>query len=261
MYKGKIVSLSGLKGGTSKSTNSIMLLNYLAIVKKQKVLLMDGDDDQSSGHSLYILDKIVSKITDPEGPPPPYEVIKSKSSEITNAIIDDQLTEEYDYIFIDLPGNMSQKGVLECNSIADYIFIPTNLSIKDRLSFIYYVHLIQTKILAEQEEKTKVFGFLSLVKKNTRKFEGFDAINFQNLKDEIDIDLIQENLNSFSTKEQTEIIDLLERVQIRPIEFLKTSIGHSVEFQNKISTNSILQITTKSTDFNQFAEEVYNIIK
>jgi len=111
---GKIVIVGNQKGGVGKSTITAMIASHLFKLEK-KVLVIDGDDLQQS----------LSKIREREGGES-YELVKSTTREIPGVV--DNLKNIYDYIFIDIPGNLKQEGVVNTLLICDKVVVPVSLS-------------------------------------------------------------------------------------------------------------------------------------
>ena len=114
MNMGKIVIVGNQKGGVGKSTITAMIASHLFKLEK-KVLVIDGDDLQQS----------LSKIREREGGES-YELVKSTTREIPGVV--DNLKNIYDYIFIDIPGNLKQEGVVNTLLICDKVVVPVSLS-------------------------------------------------------------------------------------------------------------------------------------
>jgi chromosome partitioning protein len=103
------------KGGVGKSTLCVMLANYLTLIKKKDVLIMDMDFQKSIDERRQD-DKKVTK------EPMPYEVLSIETTDY--ALYAEQLKTVDDIIMIDLPGKIDDESLVPILKDADYIICP-----------------------------------------------------------------------------------------------------------------------------------------
>ncbi len=130
-----LIALSNQKGGVGKSTIAVTLASYLHYTMGKNVAVIDCDSGQHSLNRLrdserQALDKVDDyKVLMMEQ----WERIHKKAYPIVESDprrvrkdIDALLAsdEEYDIIFIDLPGSTSTEGVLSTIVNVDYVLVP-----------------------------------------------------------------------------------------------------------------------------------------
>ncbi len=103
------------KGGVGKSTLCIMLANYLTLVKKKQVLVMDMDFQKSIDERRQD-DRIDFKGEFP------YEVLPIETTDYKHYA--DQLKGLDDIILIDLPGKIDDDSLIPILKDADYVVCP-----------------------------------------------------------------------------------------------------------------------------------------
>jgi chromosome partitioning protein len=113
MNRAKIISYLNLKGGVGKSTLTALTASFLH-EKKISVCVIDCDEDQKT-IDLW-------KKEDGKNGIATYDVFPVLSRDVPDTI--DNLLDEYDIIFIDFPGNMSQKGVKSIWPFLDVVIVP-----------------------------------------------------------------------------------------------------------------------------------------
>jgi len=153
MKKPKFIAFAAQKGGVGKSTLNTLLASYLYFVKGRKIGYMDGDFPQYS--ILELREKEINLIkSDPEymtafkklGKPayPIMETSPEKAVEDMQEFIHlEEGIQPFDYIFVDLPGNVKDKGYFKTIASLDYLFIPITadeLVIDSNLSFGHTIH-------------------------------------------------------------------------------------------------------------------------
>lgn len=110
-----IILIGNQKGGAGKSTLSVLLANYLSLIRKREITIMDMDYQQS----LYAKAE-KSKIMENE---PLYEVVATGLSHFPS--LRDLLTREAARIvLIDLPGKLDDDGLMEVFESADLVLCP-----------------------------------------------------------------------------------------------------------------------------------------
>ena len=128
------------KGGVGKSTLCVMLANYLTLVKKKKVLIMDMDFQKSIDEMRKADEEVFRDAM-------PYKVFPietgdyPKYSEPMNAV--------EDIILIDLPGRLDDTTLFPILMEADYIICPFDYErqcFSSTMTFARFVkHIDKTK--------------------------------------------------------------------------------------------------------------------
>jgi len=156
-----ICAVAALKGGCGKSSYNIMLADYLYNAKNKKVLLIDCDDDQHSISHWREFEKSTGV---------PEDKLYPILSEIDSADVASQiraLIDHYDYIIIDLPGNLKQKGVKTVYALMDVVFVPTQVdydTLKAHTSFLNKMDEVNAdRVKTLKQNSTKYYGFLARV--------------------------------------------------------------------------------------------------
>lgn len=154
-----ICGVGALKGGVGKTTYNAMLADYLYNVKDKAVLLIDCDDDQKTITDWQDLDK---KLGVPEEKL--YPLLSSVNSADLSKYIK-QLSPEYDFIIIDMPGNLKQAGVKPSYAFMDVIFCPTQADVTTLKSHIQFLNKMEEVNQQRMEllklPPIKFYGFLA----------------------------------------------------------------------------------------------------
>jgi chromosome partitioning protein len=103
------------KGGVGKSTLCVMLANYLTLIKKKDVLIMDMDFQKSIDERRQDDKKMTKESM-------PYEVLSIETTDY--ALYAEQLKTVDDIIMIDLPGKIDDESLVPILKDADYIICP-----------------------------------------------------------------------------------------------------------------------------------------
>jgi chromosome partitioning protein len=110
-----LIIIGNQKGGAGKSTLTLLLANFLTLVKKRKVTVIDMDYQQSLAQK-YEKNKAVEKqenyeiiAAGLEHFPSMYEVLRQSSEHI---------------VIIDLPGKLDDDGLIPVFSAADLVLCP-----------------------------------------------------------------------------------------------------------------------------------------
>jgi len=209
---GKIVIIGNQKGGVGKSTITAMVAMYLHGLGK-KVLVIDADDLQRS----------LSKIREREelDGVDAYELVDSTTRELPQLI--NGIKNVYDYIFIDLPGNLKQEGVIQVYFKADIIIVPVSLTELDIDSTKDFITFLKDKVKKVKElnfEKLEIACILNKVKTNTQETKMF-----------------------------------LEEEDILGVEILRPFIKDSVSLQREVST-----IREANKEYFPLMERIVNLI-
>lgn len=110
-----IILIGNQKGGAGKSTLTLLLANYLAMVKKCKLTVIDMDYQQSIAQK-YEKAKIL-------GNTEPYEVIAADLSQYPG-LSEVLAANKKEIALIDLPGKLDDDGLLAVFRSADLVICP-----------------------------------------------------------------------------------------------------------------------------------------
>lgn len=164
----KIISIANTKGGTGKSTLTVLLAGALASDLNKKVVVLDCDS-QGSIKSLLELERTYN-----EGEPL-FEV-----QTLAPAFVRDFLSlkgSTYDFIFIDVPrftvasGDSSTMQVL---SFCDVVLIPVLGSTLEILSTKDFIKSVKT--LADYKSNNGIeFNYFGVLNRDTRRSENNDT--------------------------------------------------------------------------------------
>ncbi len=192
----KIISVSGQKGGCGKSTVTIILASMLAYKYGKKVLVIDADTNQHSIAKKRQLD--ITTITlaptgeqDENGKnkmaPKNWEIydavvaLKKKGIDpymIAEANLDhkeiipilEKEENNYDYILLDLPGNVDSESYFKVIRYADVIFVPFIVDDVDFDSNFPFAKLLHDKFLNTNISNIKeMYYFWNKFDSDTRK--------------------------------------------------------------------------------------------
>ncbi len=169
MNMGKIVIVGNQKGGVGKSTITAMMASHLHFKLEKKVLVIDGDDLQQS----------LSKIREREGGES-YELVKSTTREIPGVV--DNLKNIYDYIFIDIPGNLKQEGVVNTLLTCDKVVVPVSISeldidsTKDFIGFLKNTVEVYKEKIGQKIDIMGVFNKVNIQTVEYRQVKDLDEI-------------------------------------------------------------------------------------
>jgi chromosome partitioning protein len=110
-----IIIIGNQKGGSGKSTLTLLLANYLTLAKKCKVTVIDMDYQQSIAQKFE-----KAKLLENEEP---YEVIAAALEDYPDLL--EVLTgNSQDIILIDLPGKLDDDGLIPVFQSADLVICP-----------------------------------------------------------------------------------------------------------------------------------------
>lgn len=112
-----VILLGNQKGGAGKSTLTLLLANYLSLVRKKKVTVLDMDYQAS-------ISAKTEKAKLPQGEPL-YEVVPC-DLKLYPAIFSTLKAKPGELIIIDLPGKMDDDGLIPVILSADLILCPFN---------------------------------------------------------------------------------------------------------------------------------------
>ena len=125
------------KGGVGKSTLCIMLANYLTLVKKKQVLVIDMDFQKSINEQRKFDLAKNPDLADTK----PYEVLTMDTEDYPKYA--EQLKKLNDYILIDLPGRLDDESLVPVLKDAHYIVCPFFYEIKSVLSTLNFSKFVK----------------------------------------------------------------------------------------------------------------------
>lgn len=171
--KTKYLAFATQKGGAGKTTFNSLLANYIYHNVTEKVAVIDGDDFQRS-----LTDVRSFEVTE-ENKDSLYPIFAVNSSKIME-FCDQNLEGEFEYVIIDLPGNLKQKGVIDIYINFDFIFIPTNLSQLDVDSTVRFFNLLISDIIPQRVKlgfpEPVVRGMLNNIGKSTLEYKDYERL-------------------------------------------------------------------------------------
>ncbi len=145
------------KGGVGKSTLCIMLANYLTLVKKKQVLVIDMDFQKSINEQRKF---DLTKNPERENSKP-YEILVMDTEDYPKYA--KQLKKLNDYILIDLPGRLDDESLIPILKDAHYIICPFFYEIKSVLSTLNF-----SKFVKFLDEKKAIFFVPNRLKAGTK---------------------------------------------------------------------------------------------
>lgn len=110
-----VIIIANQKGGAGKSTLTLLLANYLTLVKKRTVVVIDMDYQQSIA-GKYEKAKLLENVE-------PYEVIAA-SLEHYPIMLSVLAQNKEQIVIIDLPGKLDDDGLIPVFQSADLIICP-----------------------------------------------------------------------------------------------------------------------------------------
>jgi len=212
------------KGGTGKSTGVSIIANYIAQKTNYEILVVDADDLQQTLMKFREIDLAKGYNIDNL-----YHLVHISSNDFPK--MSQGLIYDYDFIFIDLPGNLKQEGVISCYNLVDYLFIPTGTSIADIDSTMKFIDLYREKVIpirSHHGAKTNIYSYLSRVKRNTNDYK--------------------------AAKENR----ILEKIGVPMME---NDISETVFLQSNATTAEVYSSIRRSIDYEAFCKEFLSIIK
>jgi len=220
----KIICIGNQKGGTGKSTGVSIIANYIAQKTNYEILVVDADDLQQTLMKFREIDLAKGYNIDNL-----YHLVHISSNDFPK--MSQGLIYDYDFIFIDLPGNLKQEGVISCYNLVDYLFIPTGTSIADIDSTMKFIDLYREKVIpirSHHGAKTNIYSYLSRVKRNTNDYK--------------------------AAKENR----ILEKIGVPMME---NDISETVFLQSNATTAEVYSSIRRSIDYEAFCKEFLSIIK
>lgn len=245
------VAFSTQKGGTGKTSATVLTASYLHYVKGYHVAIVDCDFPQHSivkerkrDGDLVMTDGYFKRMA--------YDMFNSsgikaypvKGSTPENAITDAQSLienskKEFDAIFFDLPGTLNSDGVIRTLAAMDYIFTPVSA---DRLvleSTLQYATMLNDHIISANKGNLKELHL------------------FWNMVD---------------SREKTPLYEAYEgAIAELGLSIMKTALPNSLRFRKEMSSerNTVFRSTLfpadrallKGSRIDELADELCNILK
>jgi chromosome partitioning protein len=199
----KLFCFGNMKGGVGKSTITALTANLLSMEGKE-VCIIDCDDTQNTLSDIRYHDKLNHGIDEETND---LYYITNISSVDTAPILRSILLPDYDFVLIDLPGNIKQEGVMECYLEQDIIFLLFDITKNDILSTIkFYNHLLEKGFKGEiygipTKVNTLVKEWRYFIGDKTGDYIHFSDLPFKLFKSFIKYDQITYN-RSFNTVKQ-----------------------------------------------------------
>lgn len=193
---GIIASFGNSKGGVGKSTMLAINATYINKNTDLSVCVVDADINQRT-LARWRKDDLIAEGVEPDVAQDLYDrfALHKLDYEKYNLNREDyfdllianpkdlplflgKLKDNYDVVFIDLPGNIGQEGVLTCYGYVDYLFVPTGLYVADTdATFTKYLPAITGELKKTREiaglKETEVYIFLNKVNKSTKEYKNF----------------------------------------------------------------------------------------
>jgi len=220
----KIVCIGNQKGGTGKSTGVTIIANYISQKTKYSILVVDADDLQQTLMKFREIDLLKGYSIEDL-----YHLVHISSNDFPK--MSQGFVTDYDFIFIDLPGNLKQEGVISCYNLVDYLFIPTGTSIADIDSTIKFIDLYREKVVpirSHHGAKTQIYSYLSRVKRNT---------------------------NDYKAAKENRIFEKIG------VPMMENDISETVSLQSNATTAEVYSSLIKTNDYEAFCKEFLKIIK
>lgn len=185
----RIITVSNIKGGVSKTSAGLFLAAALSINDKRKVLYLDCDS-QASAYEYRQFEKQHIYPDTPE----PYRIRRTDPADIFDVIQDNW--DNYDIIFIDMPRltrKEDDQKVAMMITLCDSVLIPVKSGELDNMSTDHFVKLVRT-IAEKKASKNKAFQFAAFASMTgQRPTEDAAAKEFVN---GLDIPLLQQEMRN-----------------------------------------------------------------
>ena len=165
---GKLVTFGNLKGGSTKSTTTATISNWLNWNTDLNVLIIDADDTQVSlkdQRDEDLQNEELMRLLDEKGKEP-YEIHAVLSSDV-NAEMLQTAKDAFDVVFLDLPGNVKQKGVIPIYALSDMVLIPVKPENFDMKSTKRFADIFRDEVFTVRERMGRnhqeVYTYITMV--------------------------------------------------------------------------------------------------
>jgi len=216
----KICCFANQKGGVGKSTLTSLIANYLHLKTNYRVCVIDADNNQRTLEEVRKRDIELLGMDESIL----YDLLSVDSNNVPS-VIEEMLSypdeDQYDYIFIDLPGNILQKGVFQTYFFVEFCFLPTDVTFADISSLSKFIDIYNKEVV----EKRKSLGL------DTYLYGVLSKIN----------------------PKQIEVREFVNNIKTQPIKFMSNYIPHTVALKREITTGSEHQ--SQTFDFELFCKE------
>ena len=216
----RTISITTQKGGAGKTTITTIVSTIIHNYVKLKVAVIDADFQKSLSFLRHLEAK---KIPEPQKKDL-YPIISVDMNSVKETL--SNIEDDYDLIFIDLPGSLEVEGIGTVLSQIDHIFTPIypdNINVRSALSFI---NAIDDKFIKSDKAKTKsIYSFFNRYSKHKNKFY------FSKLKET----LSQNNYNLMQSKIlESVVFDRGFRSTIKPLPVGNESTEHFFDFVKEL---------------------------
>jgi chromosome partitioning protein len=171
----KIISFATQKGGSGKSTLTLVLAAALAVDYKLKLAVLDCDYQQSIVKTRTQMDEEslqLLKESDP-GVTYPFDIFSIPLSGIFDFI--DNPKNKYDLVIIDVPGRADGDDVFNALTACDAVIVPLVADYLDRASTAEFMHILHTiKTEADKSDIPFEYFGLSTKRSNTKEEQEMD---------------------------------------------------------------------------------------
>ena len=152
------------KGGVGKSTLCVMLANYLTLIKKKDVLVMDMDFQKSIDERRQEDNGLFKEAM-------PYEVLSIETTDYPHYA--EQLKNVDAIVMIDLPGKIDDESLVPILSDADYIICPF-----DYEKSVFTSTLTFARLLKHFDKDKQIFFVPNRVKQSIH-YDIKNSVDFQ----------------------------------------------------------------------------------
>ncbi|KAA5538740.1 ParA family protein [Adhaeribacter rhizoryzae] len=169
---GKIVSFATQKGGSGKSTLTLVLATSLAVDYNLKIAVLDCDYQQSIVKTRLHMDAEnleQLKESDPDASYP-YDIFPMAMTKIFDFIDDPENSNKYDLIILDLPGRADANEIFDALTACDVVFVPLVSDYLDRASTADFMGILHS-IKAVADKEGIDFSYYGLSTKRTNRRE------------------------------------------------------------------------------------------
>jgi chromosome partitioning protein len=168
---GKIVSFATQKGGSGKSTLTLLLATCLAVDYKLKIAVLDCDYQQSIVKTRLHMDAANLDQLRESNPDAayPYDIFPMAMTKIFD-FIDDPENNKYDLVVLDLPGRADGNEIFDALTACDVVFVPLVSDYLDRASTADFMGILHS-IKAVADKEGIEFAYYGLSTKRTNRRE------------------------------------------------------------------------------------------